>query len=46
MIPVQIIGFDGLKAGIKAQGLQEGMKIVVKGNERVFPKQQVKVLNK
>lgn len=46
MIPVQIIGFDGLKAGIKAQGLQEGMKIVVKGNERVFPKQPVKVLNK
>ncbi|AXH14389.1 efflux RND transporter periplasmic adaptor subunit [Malaciobacter mytili] len=46
MIPVQIIGFDGLNAGIQAQGLQEGMKVVVKGNERVFPNQPVKVLNK
>lgn len=46
MIPVQIIGYEGNKVGIQAQGLKAGMKIVVKGNERVFPNQPVKVLNK
>ncbi|RXJ92832.1 hypothetical protein CRV00_12485 [Malaciobacter molluscorum] len=46
MIPVEVIGFDGLIAGIKASDLKEGMNVVVKGNERVFPNQAVKVLNK
>lgn len=46
MIPVQIVGFDGFKVAIKAKGLMAGMRIVVKGNERVFPNQPVKVLNK
>lgn len=45
MIPVQIIGFEGTNAAITGKGLQEGMNIVVKGNERVFPKMAVKVLN-
>ncbi len=46
MIPVQIIGFVGTNAAIAGKGLVEGMDIVVKGNERVFPKMDVKILNK
>jgi RND family efflux transporter MFP subunit len=45
MIPVKIIGFEGTNAAIAGKGLSEGMNIVVKGNERVFPKMDVKVLN-
>jgi len=46
MIPVQIVGFQGTNAAIAGKGLVEGMDIVVKGNERVFPKMDVKILNK
>jgi len=46
MIPVKVIGFDGTNAAIAGKGLLEGMEIVVKGNERIFPKMGVKVLNK
>ena len=35
MLPVQIIGFEGLDAGVAAQGLKEGMFVVVEGNERL-----------
>lgn len=35
MLPVKVAGYDGLKAGVVAEGLQEGMKVVVKGNERL-----------
>ena len=45
MIPVKILGFQGKNAAIAGKGLVEGMSIVVKGNERVFPKMDVKVLN-
>ncbi len=45
MIPVQIIGFTGTNAAVTGKGLVEGMNIVVKGNERVFPKMDVKILN-
>jgi len=46
MIPVQIIGFVGRNAAITGKGLIEDMNIVVKGNERIFPKMDVKILNK
>lgn len=46
MIPVKIIGFISNKVAIKGQELREGMQIVVKGNERVFPKSPVKIINK
>jgi membrane fusion protein, multidrug efflux system len=46
MIPVKIIGFQGTNAAISGKGLVEGMDIVVKGNERVFPKMDVKIINK
>ena len=46
MIPVQIVGYLGVKTAIAAQGLAEGMDVVSKGNERVFPNSPVKILNK
>lgn len=35
MLPVQILGFDGLAAGIASVGLKEEMLVVVEGNERL-----------
>lgn len=35
MIPVKVMGYRGMMAGIYADGLKEGMKVVVKGNERL-----------
>lgn len=46
MIPVQVVGYDGKKVAISANGLVEGMSIVVKGNERIFPNSPVKIINK
>ena len=41
MMPVQIIGYDGLTAGIQAKGLKDGMLVVVEGNERLRNEQTV-----
>jgi RND family efflux transporter MFP subunit len=41
MMPVKIIGYDGLTAGIQAKGLIDGMLVVVEGNERLRDKQAV-----
>ena len=46
MIPVQVITYFGMDAAISAQGLAEGMQLVTKGNERVFPDMPVKIINK
>ena len=35
MLPVQIIGFEGLTAGVASPALKEGMLVVVDGNERL-----------
>ena len=35
MIPVQIVGYDGLNAGVESPGLVEGMLVVTEGNERL-----------
>ncbi len=43
MIPVKVIGYKGMKAGIQANGLKEGMKAVVKGNERLRDGQEVNI---
>ncbi len=43
MIPVKVIGYKGMKAGIQANGLKEGIKVVVKGNERLRDGQIVKI---
>jgi hypothetical protein len=34
-----------LTAGISAEGLKEGMKVVIKGNERLRDGQLVKIIN-
>jgi RND family efflux transporter MFP subunit len=35
MIPVQIVGYDGLSAGVESRELAEDMLVVVDGNERL-----------
>jgi len=46
MLPVQILGYTKDNVAVSAQGLTEGASVVVKGNERIFPKQPIKSLNK
>lgn len=41
MIPVTIVGFDGLNVGVRAERLKEGMNVVIKGNERLRDGQPV-----
>ena len=41
MLPVQVIGFEGLEAGVASAGLKEGMLVVVEGNERLRNGQDV-----
>ena len=41
MVPVSIIGYKGMTAGIRSEGLKEGMKVVIKGNERLRDGQAV-----
>lgn len=45
MIPVKVITYFGFNAAIMGEGLAEGMPLVTKGNERVFPDMPVQVLN-
>ena len=41
MIPVKVTGYEEKMAGVNARGLEEGMKVVVKGNERLRDGQSV-----
>ena len=41
MVPVMVSGYNGMIAGIQGEGLEAGMKVVVKGNERLRPGQPV-----
>jgi RND family efflux transporter MFP subunit len=43
MVPVNILGYQGLIVGIEGQGLAEGMQVVVKGNERLRDGQMVSI---
>jgi RND family efflux transporter MFP subunit len=43
MIPVEVVGYKGMSAGIRADGLKEGMKVVIKGNERLREGQPVEI---
>ena len=40
-MPVYVVGYRGLSAGVKSKVLKEGMDVVVKGNERLRPDQPV-----
>jgi len=42
MFPIQVIGFEGKKAAISSPELHVGDKVVTKGNERIFPNQEIK----
>ena len=44
MIPVDVIGYQELTAGVQGPGLAEGMQVVVKGNERLRNGQTVSLL--
>ena len=46
MLPVQILGYTNENVAVSAKGLSAGADVVVKGNERIFPKQAIKSLNK
>jgi RND family efflux transporter MFP subunit len=45
-VPVRVTGFSGMMAGIEGTGLREGVKVVVKGNERIRDGQLLKVTGK
>ncbi len=40
-MPVTVVGYKGLVAGVSSKDLKEGMDVVVKGNERLQPGQPV-----
>lgn len=41
MIPVRVIGYSGLDAGVDASDLKPGMLVVLEGNERLRDKQAI-----
>jgi len=44
IIPTRVVGYKGMKAGINAKEISEGMKVVVKGNERLRDGQPVIII--
>lgn len=46
IIPVVVTGYDGMMAWVDSKALHEGMKVVIKGNERLRDSQPVDVLVK
>jgi membrane fusion protein (multidrug efflux system) len=44
VIPVKVVGYKGMMAGINAKKISKGMKVVVKGNERLMEGQPVSVI--
>jgi RND family efflux transporter MFP subunit len=46
MLPVNIVGYTDGKVAVNAKGLNVGMRVVTKGNERIFPKSPLKDITK
>jgi len=46
VIPTKVIGYQGMYAGVNSQDIEEGMHVVVKGNERLRNGQSVNILRK
>ena len=44
MISVEVIGYQGLIAGVQSPDLAEGMQVVIKGNERLRDGQMVSIV--
>ena len=42
MIPVEIIGFKGINVAISSPELKIGDEVIIKGNERIHPNQEIK----
>jgi len=42
MIPVIVIQYKNSTAAVKGEELREGMHVVIKGNERIFPDQALR----
>lgn len=43
-IPVEVTGYEGMTAWVDSKGLREGMKVVIKGNERLRDGQPVDII--
>jgi RND family efflux transporter MFP subunit len=43
MRAVRIVGYERMTVGIQAEGLKEGMQVIIKGNERLRPGQPVMI---
>ena len=43
MVKVKVLSYMGLSAGVEADELKEGMKVVTKGNERIMDGQSVQI---
>jgi RND family efflux transporter MFP subunit len=46
MVPVKVVGYKGLTIGVTAEGLDETMTVVIKGNERLRDGQPVVPANR
>lgn len=44
MVPVKVLGYEGLTAGIRGEGLSKAMDVVIKGNERIGDGQALEVI--
>jgi RND family efflux transporter MFP subunit len=44
IVPVEVVGYQGMSAGIRSEKISEGMKVVVKGNERLIDGQLVTMI--
>lgn len=42
MIPVVILGYQGTQVAVSADALSEGDEVIIKGNERIRPNQELK----
>ncbi len=43
MLPVEVVGYEGLRAGVSSAALKPGMEVVVKGNERLRDGQPLRI---
>lgn len=44
VVPVNIVGYQGMMAGINSKKISKGMKVIIKGNERLMDGQPVNII--
>jgi hypothetical protein len=42
MVPVQVMGYQGMQVAVSGEGIEEGQMVVIKGNERIRDGQPVR----